>query len=320
MNFHIDHYAKVDVDYTAVLTHLTSSSGNANTCRILGIRDSTLSNRVRRLSRVLLAIHSKIRKELAELSKETSFVLDGFESFCDSQYHPNNINLLLGSSCEYIYQIGLSVLKRKGRMTAKQRAIRDQMEQEHKTNPAETRLSVANLLQDIQLYRNEETGMLLVTDEHKTYPKSLALVDPQGIYFNHQQVSSKEHRDRSNPMFPVNYADRQFRKDLANHVRETVQFARSPVAMMARLSVYQFYHNYLSPYRVAEYKKNVRKSRAEKLSMSHKRLKQIIKEYWGGRPFQQKTDLWREERKTWTMGWRNPGENFGQYVPKFIDA
>ena len=37
-----------------------------------------------------------------------------------------------------------------------------------------------------------------------------------------QQVSSKRVRNRMNPLFSVNYLDRQLRKDMAEHVRETV--------------------------------------------------------------------------------------------------
>src|SRR5690606_30242971 len=320
MAFHIDHFAKRTVDYVAVLTHLVSSSGNANTCRILGIRDSTLSNRVRRLSRVCQAIHSQVRRELGCGQSEAAFVLDGFESFCQSQYHPNNINIVVGSGHEFIYQAGLSVLKRKGRMSAKQKATRDRLEKEHPTNSKETEHSVANLLQDIGVHANGRTGIPLFTDEHKTYPRSLATADPQGDTFVHYQISSKEPRGRYNPLFPVNYADRQFRKDLANHVRETVQFARSPVAMMSRLALYLFYHNYLSPYRVRRFRKGDWSTRAEMMSIGEDRLKEIVAQHWGRRTFEKKTELWSAEKKTWEMGWRNPGEKFGQYVPKYIAA
>src|SRR5690606_39326177 len=119
---------------------------------------------------------------------------------------------------------------------------------------------------------------------------------------------------------PVNYADRQFRKDLANHVRETVQFARSPVAMMSRLALYLFYHNYLSPYRVRRFRKGDWSTRAEMMSIGEDRLKEIVAQHWGRRTFQKKTELWSAEKKTWEMGWRNPGEKFGQYVPKYIAA
>jgi hypothetical protein len=50
-------------------------------------------------------------------------------------------------------------------------------------------------------------------------------------------------RTTGNPLFAVNYADREIRKDLAEHRRETVCFARSAAMSMARLWVYVADHN-----------------------------------------------------------------------------
>ncbi|MFP4564035.1 MAG: hypothetical protein ACLFRY_12085 [Spirochaetia bacterium] len=42
-----------------------------------------------------------------------------------------------------------------------------------------------------------------------------------------------------NPLFPVNYLDRQIRKDNSNHLRKTVQFSRDVDSRMERMAVYQ---------------------------------------------------------------------------------
>jgi len=46
---------------------------------------------------------------------------------------------------------------------------------------------------------------------------------------------SKLYRNYQNLLFVANYLDRQIRKDNANHVRQTIQFAQCPQAMMAKL-------------------------------------------------------------------------------------
>ena len=66
----------------------------------------------------------------------------------------------------------------------------------------------------------------------------------------HTRTDSRAARDHRNPLFPVNYIDREFRKDLAEHVRETVRFARNVNHSMERLMVYLLDHNVRKRYRI----------------------------------------------------------------------
>ena len=66
----------------------------------------------------------------------------------------------------------------------------------------------------------------------------------------HKRTASKDIRDKKNPLFAVNYIDREFRKDLAEHVRETVRFARNVNHCMERLMVYLLDHNVRKRYRI----------------------------------------------------------------------
>ena len=58
-----------------------------------------------------------------------------------------------------------------------------------------------------------------------------------------------------NPLFPVNYMDREFRKDMASHARETIQFSRNVNEGMLRMSLYMFDHNFFKSYRMAHKEK-----------------------------------------------------------------
>jgi hypothetical protein len=49
----------------------------------------------------------------------------------------------------------------------------------------------------------------------------------------------------------VNYLDREIRKDLAEHHRETVCFARSQLMSDARMWIYLVWHNTDKPYRIS---------------------------------------------------------------------
>ena len=324
--FHIDYYTKKVVNYRAILEHLVTTTGSGNICRLLGLREDLLLNRFERLAQMFLGIHSELREQLIQINPDFYYVLDGFESFSHSQYHPNNINILVGSDKEYLYGMGLSILKRKGSMTKEQKAKRKILEENHPTNRKETFISVTNLLQDIRLslqidekpYGEFGNHKILLTDKHPTYKACLRKINNAKVYFHQVEISSKEARTVTNPLFPVNYVDRQFRKDKANHVRETVQFARCAQAMMTRLTLYLAYHNYLSPYRIKEYRAGDTRSRAERQGLSLELINQVIHKHWGKRVFFHQVKLWAEEKKTWLRKWRNPGVEMGRYVPKYI--
>ena len=59
--------------------------------------------------------------------------------------------------------------------------------------------------------------------EIKKKIRDLKALKAQGRY-RHLRVSSRVPRTRLNPLFAVNYIDRQLRKDLDEHVRETCVF------------------------------------------------------------------------------------------------
>jgi hypothetical protein len=320
--FHVDYYTKKTISYAELMAHVVCTAGEGNICRFHNLREDLVLNRFERLSRLLLHLHTLVRKELLSTFPETTLVLDGFESFSHSQYHPNNINILAGKEYEFIYGLGLSVLKRKGRMTRKQKLKRDILEKANKTDSKQTLNSVRNLLQGLKVAIGGEAGgrRILITDDHKTYPRSLDLVDPLRTFYSHISISSKLYRNYQNLLFVVNYLDRQIRKDSANHVRETIQFAQCPQAMMAKLTIYQVYHNCISPWRVKGWRGGDKRSRAQMMGMSSERIEALLRSVWGKRPFRGKSELWEEEQKTWDMKWENPGRPIGRYKPKYIRA
>ena len=317
--FSIDYYAKCRADYIQILKNLAIGGGLGDLVRLTGLREETVQNRIDRMSRACLAISSELREQIPF---EEDFVLDGFESFAGSQYYPNNINILVGSKTEMIHGMGLSVLRRKGRMTEDQKKKREVLEQKEVADPKDTHKSVASLMKDLckNLKAKQIDHRLLYTDEHGAYPQSIKMAGDAATILEHHQISSRKPRSTSNQLFPVNYVDRQFRKDLANHHRETVQYSRCPQAMMSRLTVYQLYHNYISPQRVRRFRRGDKSGRGLAAGLSIDRIRQVMRDHWGRRPFLAKTSLWEEERKTWLQKWRNPGVKFGRYIPKYAAA
>jgi hypothetical protein len=208
---------------------------------MFGISPDSVSNRVSRLSRQYISASAKL---LASIALAEDLAADGFESFAVSQYYPNNIQLLGGSESQYVFFADYATLRRKGRMTPWQEHLRTQLEKVYQTDPAAVEKSFGKLLEVVAtlLPRKTKDSLTLSTDEKTAYAVALSnnpvlLKAIMSGEFSHQQISSRRLRTRTNPLFTVNYLDRQLRKDLAEHVRETVRFARNVCNSMERLWV-----------------------------------------------------------------------------------
>ena len=315
--FSIDYYAKKVVDYSKIFEHLVTASGLGDIGRAIDVRIETVQNRFERLARCCQAIHSEL---LPDLPLQENMAADGLESFSESQYFPHHINIFAGSESEFIYSMGFANLRRKGRMTNDQKKRRLELESIEKADPKAIEKSFINIASElIQLLKDKKiTGKTLTTDLHKSYTRAFAKIKDFKKYFLHECISSHEARNKNNPLFPVNYIDRQVRKDNCNHVRETVQFSRCPSAMMMRMTLYRHYHNCMIARRVQDARKNDMTTHVEEAGIARTDLEKIIGKYWMKRPFLRKIKLGTEERKTWFSQWRNPGVKINRYIPLYI--
>jgi len=198
-------------------------------------------------------------RALATLELTENLSMDGFESYTRSQYHPNNITHLTGSRSEFIYGVVHTLLRRSGRMRAGQRLQRALIDTVWQP-PRGVRADCVALLGDLSAHivRATHTRTVeLATDKHTAYPPAIAAVAPLAAAVRagrlvHRRVSSQQPRTTANPLFAVNYVDRQLRKNLAEHVRETVRQGREVNCQMERMAVFTALHNFLTPHRVGD--------------------------------------------------------------------
>jgi hypothetical protein len=245
-------------------------------------------------------------------------VADGFESFCRSQYFPNNITLLVGSSSQYVYAADHVTLRRKGRMTDQQKKRRIKLEAQWKPQPRGIEKSFSRIAYEaLRVYVQGKRPMLtLWTDEHQSYTLALArsphlsLLIQQGL-IRHRMVSSRAARTKKNPLFPVNYLDRELRKDLHEHARETVCFGRNVNRQMERLSVYLYWHNMMKSHRAREGPRNNIEYASNKAAGSERGWKQL----WALRAWRTLTELSDSMVKTWERLWMTPLTEKRDYLP-----
>ncbi len=162
----------------------------------------------------------------------------------------------------------------------------------------------------------------MTTDEHPAYQRATgrhmslgALREQQRARL--QQVSSKRVRNRVNPLFSVNYLDRQLRKDMAEHVRETVCFGRNVNRSLDRLVIYLAYHNLRQPYREA---KGDLRSHAEVAGLSEQEVKGICYGMFTRRAFCSRISPEGIYRKMWLRKYQTPLKEGPEYLPLHVVA
>jgi transposase-like protein len=319
--FALDYFVKRPLPYPTIFQRVTGTSGLRTIARALQVSHHAVVNRIGRLARQALAIQSQLCRQLV-LGEDLS--ADGFESFVSSHYEPDNIHLLVGARSQFLYSFDYAHLRRKGRMSAAQKRRRQQRESRYVRAHVSVRQSFTRLLESAaSLIETAPPGRyLLSTDEKLEYVQALA-AQPHCRQLMaagklvHRRICSRRPRTLTNPLFPVNYLDRQLRKDCAQHVRETVQFARSVNNGLERLAVYQLYHNYYKPYRI-DVPGLKEKLHGQVAGIDRRRIEQAKEGLWSRRRFLSHHSLSWSQALVWLRMVGNVDRPSGGYWPAYV--
>jgi len=171
-------------------------------------------------------------------------VVDGFESFAYSQYHPLYLNLVVGSRSHFAYAFTLTELRRKGAMTAAQRHRRDELERAF--GRPDPRGIERDTRAALTLAVPQPQALLVRSDEHPAYPRALRGLP--GYRIAHECTSSQEARTAGNPLFPANRLDLLLRHNSANHKRETIAYSKTLRSVAERCALLLVWQNWSKPF------------------------------------------------------------------------
>jgi hypothetical protein len=236
--FHPSYWLKRPDLFSGLLLQVVACSGYRQIARQRGVAPSTVLRQVERLGRHCLLFHERHRPKgpLAE-----PLVVDGFESFEYSQYHPVHFHTAVGAHTQFFHGFTDSELRRKGRMTAFQKRRRAEFEARlGRPDPRSIEREMAAL---IALVVPAQGGAELHSDEHPAYPRALRRLGDRRI--RHRVTSSRRPRTPQNPLFPVNLLDLLIRHSSANHKRETIAFSKRRQCAAYRLAILLVWRNYL---------------------------------------------------------------------------
>ncbi len=257
--------------------------GNRQIARALACSPSTVAHQVARLGRHCLLLQAG---ELARIDRLHEIAIDGFETFEWSQYFPFHHNVAVEVASGYFLYHTDSPLRRKGRMTAEQKARRLELEARlGKAHPAAVEIGVRELLVGIL---SKQCSVTIRSDDHAAYPRAIASLSCDIM---HRITSSKERRDERNPLWEVNLLDLVIRHSTAAHKRETIAWAKRRQASIEKLVIFQVWRNYLKRRR----EKGSLVTSAMLLGLAHRPWH--VRDLLAGRLFCEKvrlSDRWRD--------------------------
>jgi len=222
-----------------ILHGLLSCSAFRQIARAQNVSPSTVELQAARLGRHALLFHEKWRPRGVP---NEPIVLDGFETFEWSQYWVTHLNTVVGADSHFVHATTVAELRRKGRMTPRQRARRQALEARYgRPDPKAIEKSVAEALA-LVVPPGEEAEVVLRTDEHQAYPRALRRLPDRR--FRHEKTSSTAPRTARNPLHPVNLLHRLMRHGGANHKRETIAWSKRNQSMVWRDALHRVWRNY----------------------------------------------------------------------------
>jgi hypothetical protein len=252
--FSIDYFAKRIVDYPDLLTRQSSSESLRALSRALKVSCGTITNKLDRLARQAAALQSRLR---VLATPREDVCADGFVDFAVSQFFPSEIVLSITAHSRFILDLSHATRRRSGTMTIPQKLRAGELYKMATLERGAIGRSFREILDSLQRERppSPEQPLVVITDEKKEYDHAfrthpLFLNQDSTCRAAHRTINSSLPRTYWNPLFASNYLDREIRKDMANHHRESTCFTRNVSNGMSRLLCYIVHHNYRKRYLV----------------------------------------------------------------------
>jgi len=115
----------------------------------------------------------------------------------------------------------------------------------------------------------------------------------------------------------VNYAEREFRKDLAAYHRESVCFVRNVANGLARFMCYVVYHNYQKDFRI-KWGAERTPVHAVKAGVPEEKIREGLGKLYRERLFYTHYTVSPIWKKIWNREYKTPLKKKAEYLPQFV--
>jgi hypothetical protein len=253
----------------------TGGFSNRQIARALSCSEWLVRSRLSKLSKQGMLYHAQLTANL-KIAEPVAY--DGLENFARSQYEPNNINHAIGQQSLFIYDFNFAPIRRKGRMSDRQKLNKEKLDQLlGKIPKMAIKDSSQRMFEQLAERLSDSAQKLtLLSDEHYLYKRALEALGPNRQLIDHQTVSSKAPRTYKNILFAVNHADLLTRQHVKAFARETISFAKTAASMVQKYALFMVWKNYFRPQFTKRHKLDPSAnthSPAQKLGLVSHRLK-----------------------------------------------
>ncbi len=217
---------------------------NRQIARDLRVAPETVNRHIARIGRHSFLFH---QVQMNSAPPVSIVVVDGFESFELSQYHPIHHHVAVEKETDFFVYFTDSELRRKGRMTSLQKRRRQELELLlGRPDPKAIENDMRELL---EVVLGDQHWALVHSDDHPAYRRAIKKLNTE---VDHRVTSGKDHRDRNNSLWEVNLLDLLIRHCNANHRRETLAWSKRRQASAERLVILLVWRNYMKGRREKE--------------------------------------------------------------------
>jgi transposase-like protein len=227
-----------------IIMKTVGGMANRQIARDLKVAPETINRHIARLGRHCFLFHQKQMQSSAPIKV---VVVDGFESFELSQYHPIHHHVAVEKETDFFVYFTDSELRRKGRMTAPQKRRRQELELLlGRPDPKAIENDMKELL---EVTLGDQQTALVHSDAHPAYLRSIKKLRKP---IDHRITPGSNHRDSRNSLWEVNLLDLLIRHCNANHRRETIAWSKRRQASAERLAILLVWRNYMKGRREKE--------------------------------------------------------------------
>jgi hypothetical protein len=232
-------------------------ASNREIARQLNCSEHLVRGRLKKLAQWALIKQSERLEKFDGIVEPIA--MDGLEAFAKSQYDPNNINQAIGRESLFIYDFNFCPLNRKGRMSERQKRIRNMKEiTQGRYAPRAIRTSCKELFTRLyEMRRDLNAPLILLTDQHYQYRRAVTR-DLAKLNIIHKTISSKRPRNYNNLIFPVNHSDLLIRHHIAAFKRETIAFSKTHERMIHKFILFMVHKNFMRPQFVKPHTRNTK--------------------------------------------------------------
>ncbi len=223
----------------------TLGATNRDLAFVFGVSEHCVRGRLNRMADWAFKLHQERLNELGTVNEDICY--DGLENFAGTQYDPNYINQMIGTSSLFIYDFNLAPMNRKGRMSERQKLKNKELVASVGSYPKDAiRQATTALISRMLKRKKPGENLALISDEHFQYRRSIQY-DLKGSCIDHITISAKAYRCFKNILFPVNHADLLIRKKVGAFSRETISFSKTHTAMAKKFLLFLIDKNYMRP-------------------------------------------------------------------------